>query len=108
MATKTKKIEDFGTINLQVSNVNSPVIIELITEKDELIATEKISTNQIVTFKDLPPKIYIVRAIFDENNNGIWDTGNYLLKTYPEKVLYLNVPLELRANWELNETFILK
>ena len=105
---KTKKIEDFGTINLQVSNVNSPVIIELITEKDELIATEKISKNQIVTFKDLPPKIYIVRAIFDENNNGIWDTGNYLLKTYPEKVLYLNVPLELRANWELNETFILK
>lgn len=105
---RTKKIEDFGTINLQVSNVNSPMIIELITEKDEIIAIEKISTNQVVTFKNLLPKNYIARAIFDDNNNGIWDTGNYLLKKYPEKILYFDLLLKLSGNWELNETFTIK
>lgn len=105
---KTKKIEDYGVINLQVSNVSSPVIIQIITEKDELIASKKISSDQLVTFKNLPPKSYIARAIFDENNNGKWDTGNYLLKVYPEKTHYFKKLLEVRANWDYNETFMLK
>jgi len=105
---RTKKIEDYGIVNLQVTNVNSPVIIELITEKEEVIATKRISTNQVVTFNKLPPKNYIARAIYDDNNNGVWDTGNYLSKTYPEKVIYFEVPLELRAGWEQNEIFTLK
>jgi len=107
---RTKKIEDFGIVNLQVSNVNSPVIIELITEKEEFIANKRINTDQVVIFNNLPPKTYIVRAIYDDNNNGLWDTGNYLRKIYPEKVLYFEVPLKLRAGWvsEQNEVFILE
>ena len=105
---RTKKIEDYGIVNLQVSNVNSPLIIELITEKEEVVATKRISTNQVVTFKNLSPKDYIVRAIYDDNNNGVWDTGNYLLKTYPEKVVYFEAALKLQGNWELNEVFILE
>jgi len=107
-SVKTKKIEDFGAINFQVSNVNSPVIIQLITDKEEVVVFERISQDQTVSFKYLPPKKYRVRAIFDDNNNGIWDTGNYLLKRYPEKILYLDTEFELRANWDLNEIFTLK
>jgi uncharacterized protein (DUF2141 family) len=105
---KTKKIDEYGTINLQVSNVNSPTIIQLLTDKDVLVAEEIIKTNQVVSFKLLQPKKYYIRAIYDTNNNGIWDTGNYLLKIQPEKVYYLKTPLELRANWDLNEIFTLK
>jgi len=105
---RSKKIEDYGIVNLKVTNVNSPIIIELITEKDELIARKRINENQIVTFKNLPPKNYIARAIYDDNNNGVWDTGNYLLKKYPEKVFYFDVPLEVRAGWEQNEIFTLE
>jgi hypothetical protein len=46
-----------------------------------------------------------VRLIFDSNENGQWDTGNYLKKNQPEKVLYYPRELEVRANWELDETF---
>ncbi len=106
---KTKSIEDFGIINLQVSNVNSPVIIELITEKDEVVAIQKIKGNQTITFKDLDPKKYIARAIIDKNNNGIWDTGNFLLRIQPEEVIYYDKLIEVRANWEWNdEPFLLK
>lgn len=105
---RTRKIEEYGIIKLTVSNVNSPVIIELITEKDEFIAAQKISTNQTITFNNLLPQKYIVRAIFDDNNNNIWDTGNFLLRIQPEKVIYFEKLLEVRANWDYNESFILK
>tara|TARA_R110001583_G_scaffold27778_1_gene98980 strand:+ start:11055 stop:12656 length:1602 start_codon:yes stop_codon:yes gene_type:complete len=104
----TKGIESYGTINLTVSNVNSPVIIELLTEKNELITAKKIRGNETLTFKNLVPKKYIIKAIFDDNDNGLWDTGNYLQKIYAEKTQYFDLVLDLRANWDLNETFILK
>lgn len=104
----TKKLEDYGIINLQLSNVTSPVIIQVITEKDELISSKKINSDQLISFKNLLPKNYIVRVIFDDNDNGKWDTGNYLLKIQPEKIIYFKKLIELRANWDYNETFILK
>ncbi len=105
---RTKKLEDYGVIKLQVSNVTSPIIIQVITDKDELIASKAISSNQIITFKNLLPKEYIVRAIFDDNENGKWDTGNFLLKIDPEKVIYFEKLLKLRTNWDANEIFTIK
>jgi len=104
----TKAIDSYGIINLSITNVNSPVIIELLTEKGEFVAVKKIRENETITYKNLVPKKYIVRAIFDANDNGVWDTGNYLQKKYAEEIQYLDLVLELRANWDLNETFILK
>jgi hypothetical protein len=51
---------------------------------------------------------YKVRLIFDENDNQKWDSGNYLKKIQPEKVIYLDEEIELRENWEVNQVFILK
>ena len=103
----TKKLEDFGTINLSVSNVKMPTIIELLSDKNEVVQRITITSDKKLTFNNLLPKKYKLRAIFDKNNNGLWDTGNYLLKIQPERVEYFSKILELRANWELNEAFIL-
>lgn len=105
---KTKKLEEYGALNLKVANVESQVIIELVTEKFELVDRKIINSNTTVSFKNLPPKKYLIRAVFDDNNNGVWDTGNYLLKTTPEKIIYFEKLIELRANWDLNEDFPLK
>ncbi len=104
----TKNIDSYGNINLTISNVNSPIIIQLLTDKNVLIDTKYLSKSEVLNFKLLPPKTYLVRAIFDNNNNGIWDTGSFLKRKYPEKVQYFDKDLKLRANWDLNEIFILK
>ena len=57
------------------------------------------------SFKLLNPGKYFLRLIKDNNNNDKWDTGNYLKKIQPEEVIYYPFELELRANWDLNETF---
>jgi hypothetical protein len=46
--------------------------------------------------------------IKDDNGNKIWDTGNYLQKIQPEDVYYFSNELDIRANWDFNETFNLK
>jgi len=104
----TKPIESYGIINLTVSNVTSSIIIEVLNDKLKVIASEKVNENITLNFNNLLPNKYVIRAIFDTNNNGYWDTGNYLKKIFPEKVQYFNLVIELRANWDLNETFILK
>ncbi|PHS54283.1 MAG: hypothetical protein COB01_01395 [Lutibacter sp.] len=104
----TRTLESYGIINITVSNVISPMIIELLTEKNELVSSNRIEESTTLNFSNLVPKNYIVRAIFDDNNNGVWDTGNYLKKIYPEKIQYFNTVLELKANWEENYTFMLK
>ena len=43
--------------------------------------------------------------IKDNNGNKKWDTGNYLKKIQPEEVYYSNFELDIRANWDFNETF---
>ncbi len=48
---------------------------------------------------------YNVRLIEDSNGNRKWDTGNYLEKIQPEKIIYYWKEIDLRANWDMNETF---
>lgn len=53
---------------------------------------------------DIPfiePGKYGIRIVWDENQNGRWDGGNYLQRKQPEEVMYYPKPIELRANWEL-------
>jgi hypothetical protein len=105
---KTKTPEDYGVINIElVSAKKISFIVELLDEKETPVRLVKVSEPQTVSFKLLSPGNYLVRVTLDENNNGIWDTGSFLDKRQPELVKYYNEIIELRANWEINETFIL-
>ena len=59
----------------------------------------------LYSFELLDPGKYFVRLIEDPNNNKKWDTGSYLGKVQPEKVIYYWKEIDLRANWDMNETF---
>jgi uncharacterized protein (DUF2141 family) len=105
---KTLTIEDYGSIILDVKKeTKHPVIIELL-DKDKVVKTKYISSSGKIEFDLLEPKEYTVRAIIDENNNHTWDTGSFLLRKQPEQVIYFEKNFELRANWEMNESFIIK
>ncbi len=104
----TKDIEDYGTIFLDVKKkFDNPVIIEVLA-KDELIRTQYVETSKTIEFKLLEPRQYVIRAIIDDNKNGVWDTGNLLKKQQPEKIIYFSQKLKVRANWSFNETFTIE
>ena len=99
---KTKELEDYGSITLNINNLSdSGILIELLTEKNSVIVDRKTVQNGLVKFDLLPPGNYLIRAIIDTNSNLKWDTGNFLLKQQPEKVIYHPVTFKISANWHL-------
>ena len=102
----TESYADFGNIrfNLQ-GDIEYPIILQLTNEKGvtqrEIIAPEP----RLFEFNNLPPGKYLLRLITDQNGNGKWDTGSFLEKLQPEKVQYYPQTIEVRANWELEQTF---
>ncbi len=97
---------DFGNLRMVLEGTQQyPLIVQLTNEKGvtqrEIYATRP---GQL-EFLTLPPAKYLVRLIFDTNGNGQWDTGSYLEARQPERVLYYPQTIEVRANWELEQTF---
>ncbi len=108
----TRNSADYGTLNLTLANVSRfPIIVQMVDNKFEVRA-EKYLKSELETpevyFDEITPGEYYLRIIYDDNQNGKWDTGNFLDRREPERVIYYPTPIEVRANWSLHETFILK
>lgn len=104
----TKPVSDYGTLALTLKNVKQfPVIVQLVDSKFNMLSEKYISENSPILFDYIAPGNYYVRIIYDENNNKKWDTGNFLERLAPEKVIYYPAKIEVRANWSLNEIFTL-
>ena len=105
----TKPYSEYGSVVLRLQNVNRFPIIAQLTNLEGEVQAEKFSENKTsFNFRFLKPAKYLVRLIIDDNGNQKWDTGNYLEKRQPEKIFYHRDTLEVRSNWDLNESFILK
>jgi uncharacterized protein (DUF2141 family) len=105
--TATRNHSDYGNLTLSLKNVNRyPVIIELANEKGDVVkATEYTESKTEIEFNLLEPSLYTLRAIYDDNKNKEWDTGNYLEKRQAEEVIYYSKGVDVRTNWEMHETF---
>jgi len=93
--------EDYGqmTFNLDFQGYSEGLVWQLYLGeklKDERVVRTKAS----IRYDYLKPGKYQIRAIFDTNGNGAWDTGNYKSKLQPEKVIYYEELIEVRSNWE--------
>ncbi len=83
------------------------LLLQLLSEKDEVLNTQKIDNYRPYIYLNYKPGNYKMRIVIDRNNNGQWDTGNFLKKIKPETVIYFGVHLNLRANWDLEEDWVL-
>ncbi len=105
----TKEPADYGSVYFILQNVKSyPILVELLDRTGEVVESIYAKKEQEFAFINLTPAKYKMRVIYDTNENGVWDTGNYLLKIQPETVIYYPKEIEVRANWDPTETFILK
>ena len=103
----SQALEDYGNIYLDViRNSQSKFILHLLNSNGDIIRQyNNVNENSTFNFDYIRPGKYTFRLIEDLNNNNLWDTGNYLNRVKPEPVYYFPSELEVRANWDLNETF---
>ncbi len=91
-----------------MENVNRfPVIVELLDDKENVIASGYSEKETTLSFEALEPRRYTLRVIYDDDKNKEWTTGNFLEKRQPEEVVYFPKEIDIRANWDVEQPFIL-
>ncbi|MEI6899619.1 MAG: Ig-like domain-containing protein, partial [Bacteroidota bacterium] len=107
MTFKTKMERDFGSLllDVKIKTTGGQYVIQLLDEKETLVEERIITASEKVKFTYMTPRKYKIKAILDRNRNGQWDTGNYIQKLQPEDVYYYPDIIEIRANWEVNNTW---
>lgn len=107
LSLKTKKRSEFSLLDLTISNLDRyPAIVQIVDDKEKVLKSVVLRNSNKHTFEYIKPqtgKSYI-KVIYDDNNNGVWDSGNFLEKKQPEIVKYAELKSELRANWDIVET----
>ena len=103
----TKLLSSYGNLRLIIRNASYPLIVQVVSKTGEVKAEKITNSNNAIDFTNLEPGEYFIRAIFDTNQNGKYDPGNFLKKTQSERVSYASEILEVRAGWDAIEEFIL-
>lgn len=104
---KAKTLEEYGQIFFDVSGADSIAFVELLDAQDKVLRTVPVVGGK-ADFYYLNPGKYCARLINDTNGNGVWDTGCYAEKRQPETVYYYWQVIELKANFELIQTWDIK
>lgn len=102
----TQNTSDYGNLRIKLENVKRfPMIIELTDDKGIVLASEYSESATTLDFNLLEPAKFTLRAIYDENKNKFYDSGNYLEKRYSEEVIYFSKEIDVRANWDVEQIF---
>ena len=102
----TKNTTDYGNLRVNLTNVKQfPVIVQLTNEKGDVLASEYSDKATSVDFMFLEPAKFTLRVIYDANGNKEWDSGNFLEKRQPEVVVYFPKEIDVRSNWDVDQTF---
>lgn len=103
---KIKKLEDYGTLYLNIVGADNNAIVEMLDNKEEVVSSVRIGKNGAADFYFLKPETkYYIRLFNDRNNNGIWDPGNFEKGIQAEEVYYFPKSWQMKANFEFNESW---
>jgi hypothetical protein len=102
----TYDLSDYGNLKITLENVKRfPVIVQLLDEKETVIASEFSDKNTVLNFDLLEPRKYTMRLIYDDNKDQEWTPGNFLALRQSEEVIYFPKEIDVRANWDVEQPF---
>jgi len=108
---QVQKTKDYGNLDIIIDSLeaNKKYLVELTTLENETLEKLIVSGGKSFeyTFESIKPKKYIIRVVEDDNENGKWDSGNYLQKRKPEKI-YTKTVTEMRPDWDAEVSFSIK
>ncbi len=91
----------FGNVAFTLKAAPANYVLQLTDDKGNTAIEKPATGNDKFSFGGLEPKSYGVRLVVDQNNNGKWDTGNYLQKRQPEKIILYPGKINVRSNWDM-------
>lgn len=103
---KRRPLEDYSTLRVYVEPANEQLRVQLLDKQEKMLRDVPLQKGQVY-FEHLAPSTYKLRLYIDENNDGRWTTGDWMLKRQPEKVYNHDKELNMKANWDFEETIVL-
>ena len=98
---RTRKLSEYGLVRLRFPNLDltrNPVL--LFTQGDKIVYSHVFTSKEFFA-RIFRPGEYDLRLLFDENKNGVWDTGEFFGEhRQPEKVLPISRKITVKANWD--------
>ena len=102
----TRLLSDYGNLKINLIGAKRfPLILEILDDKGEVLYSQTSTKETSLMFETIEPKLYTLRVIYDDNANGIWDTGDYLAKKQAEEIIYFLKQVDVRANWDVEQEF---
>jgi hypothetical protein len=98
---KTKKETDYGILRLRFKNLDlglHPVLLFLQGEK--IMLSSRIGRSLRYSNKLFDPGEYELRILYDTNENGVWDPGDFYKHRQPEIVVPVKKKLNVKSDWE--------
>jgi hypothetical protein len=99
--------EDYGSLFFSLVGADTCATVQLM-ESDNKVARQVRSRHGRADFYYVHPGTYYVRLFNDRNGNGRWDPGDYDARREAEEVYYYPTALEVRANWDIEQTWDVK
>jgi hypothetical protein len=97
----TRKESDYGNLRLRFKNLDlSRHPILLFFQGDKLYLSYKIGSSLRYNNKLFEPGDYQLRILYDTNQNGVWDPGDFYKHLQPEIAVPLKNKVAVRANWD--------
>ncbi len=103
----TKSISEYGSLKITFKNIDltqHPILYFL--EGENIKYTFNIQSDTWEN-KMMLPGDFSLRILYDKNNNGQWDPGNYKLKLQPEISISLPEKINIKADWENEREIVL-
>lgn len=98
---RTMKDSDYGSIRFRFPNIDTSLHPVL-----QLVQNDKVAYSYPIPGKELRiarfrPAEFIIRILYDENQNGKWDYGSFFgEKRQPEKVKSVGQKIVIKGNWD--------
>jgi len=104
---KTKKLSDYGTIDLNVEPYFSDKYILQLTKNKQVVQEDFYQGKSNIKYKYLTPGNYGLKLIIDNNDDHEWTTGDYIKSRQPEQVIYYQKTITIKANWDNDISWII-
>lgn len=97
--------ENYGNmiLSLKFEHPERNYIFKLLDAENKVAETfsSRGVESKKLTFKNIKAGTYHLQAIDDENDNGIWDSGDFNKKTQPEHIINFRETYDLKGSWDL-------
>lgn len=93
----------FGNLSIKIPTLkDGNYLLEVVDEKDRVLRDTVIHGASLCQFNLMAAGNYRIRLIHDANGDGRWTAGNYPEKKQPERVIYYNTSVRIRAGWDMD------